>query len=70
MAAIDYALHSNVTGINPRKRQHFLRRQFTQRIRCDRTVAGEKFTVLMYSPGDVVINDVHAHFLQFFAEVP
>lgn len=24
----------------------------------------------MYSPGDVVINDVHAHFLQFFAEVP
>lgn len=24
----------------------------------------------MYSPGDVVINDVHAHFLQLFAEVP
>ena len=24
----------------------------------------------MYSPGDVVINDVHAHLVQFFAEVP
>lgn len=24
----------------------------------------------MYSPGDVVINNVHAHFLQLFAEVP
>lgn len=24
----------------------------------------------MYSPGDVVINDIHAHFLQFVAEVP
>ncbi len=32
-------LHSNVTGINPRNCQHFLRRQFTQRIRCERTVA-------------------------------
>ncbi len=49
-AAIDYCLHSNVTGINPRKLPAFPAPQFTQRIRCERTVAGENFTVLCTRP--------------------
>lgn len=63
-------LHHNVTGINSRKLPAFPAPPVYPTHSLQKDCRREKFTVLMYSPGDVVINDVHAHFLQLFAEVP